>query len=344
MTDATLTPAQTAQKMFDLALAKNKQRADIVFFKAFIAGVFLSFGGLLHIIVSGGSAGLTSANPGLVKLLGGVVFPIGLIMIVLQGQELLTSNMMTVPMLLVKRAAPWWSLPVNWLLVLFGNLTGSLFFAGVLVKGRSNTVAHMGNGLIKPITASGVISAEPYPTYMRSFVLHKAMDPHWHQIFLRGIGCNWLVCVAVWQAMAATDVISKIIAIFIPIFTFVAAGFDHGTRLLVIWSTAQLTHTHTWASLGNEMISVVANMFFIPLGIMMGANMTVADYIKKSLIASFLGNVVGALFVVIPFMYFFNPQFERESRDLEEQGSSSGSSSLVDRVISKRIDASIRKE
>ncbi|CUA67733.1 putative transporter YrhG [Bacillus subtilis subsp, subtilis str. 168] [Rhizoctonia solani] len=297
MTDATLTPVQTAQKMFDAALARNKQRADIIFFKAFIAGVFLSFGGLLHVIVSGGSAGLTSANPGLVKLLGGLVFPIGLVMIVLQGQELLTSNMMTVPMLLVKRAAPWWSLPMNWLLVLFGNLTGSLFFAGVLVK------------------ASGVLSAEPYPTYVRSFVLHKAMDPHWHQIFLRGIGCNWLVCIAVWQAMAATDVISKIVAIFIPIFTFVAAGFDH----------------------------VVANMFFIPLGIMMGANMTVADYVKKSLIASFLGNVVGALLVALPFMYFFNPQFERESRDLEEQGSSSGSS-LVDRVLSRRTDFSMRKE
>ncbi|CAE6522395.1 unnamed protein product [Rhizoctonia solani] len=298
MTDATLTPAQTAQKMFESALAKNRQRADIVFFKAFIAGVFLSFGGLLHVIVSGGSAGLTSANPGLVKILGGLVFPIGLVMIVLQGQELLTGNMMTVPMLLVKRAAPWWSLPVNWTLVLFGNLTGSLFFAGVLVK------------------ASGVISAEPYPTYVRSFVLHKAMDPHWHQIFLRGIGCNWLVCIAVWQAMAATDVISKIVAIFIPIFTFVAAGFDH----------------------------VVANMFFIPLGIMMGANMTVADYIKKSLIASFLGNVVGALLVALPFMYFFNPQFDREPRDEEEQGSSSGSSSLVDRVLSKRVDPGSRKE
>ncbi|CAE6425572.1 unnamed protein product [Rhizoctonia solani] len=297
MADATLTPVQTAQKMFDLALAKNNQRADIVFFKAFIAGAFLSFGGLLHVIVSGGSAGITSSNPGLVKVLGGLVFPVGLVMIVLQGQELLTSNMMTVPMLLVKRAAPWWSLPMNWLIVLFGNLTGSLFFAGVLVK------------------ASGILSAEPYPTYVRSFVLHKAMDPHWHQIFLRGIGCNWLVCIAVWQAMAATEVISKIVAIFIPIFTFVAAGFDH----------------------------VVANMFFIPLGIMMGADMTVADYIKKSLIASFLGNVVGALLVALPFMYFFNPLFERESRDLEEQGSSSGSS-LVDRVISRRIDSSVRKE
>ncbi|KAG8762884.1 hypothetical protein FRC11_007345 [Ceratobasidium sp. 423] len=256
MTDATLTPAQTAQKMFELALAKNRQRADIVFFKAFIAGVFLSFGGLLHVIVSGGSAGLTSANPGLVKILGGLVFPIGLVMIVLQGQELLTSNMMTEPMLLVKRAAPWWSLPANWILVLFGNLTGSLFFAGVLVK------------------ASGVISAEPYPTYVRSFVLHKAMDPHWHQIFLRGI----------------------------------------------------------------------ANMFFIPLGIMMGAKMTVADYIKKSLIASFLGNVVGALLVALPFMYFFNPQYDRAPRDEEERGSSSGSSSLVERVLSKRIDPSTRKE
>ncbi|KAF8760203.1 Formate nitrite transporter [Rhizoctonia solani] len=270
MADATLTPVQTAQKMFDLALAKNNQRADIVFFKAFIAGAFLSFGGLLHVIVSGGSAGITSSNPGLVKVLGGLVFPVGLVMIVLQGQELLTSNMMTVPMLLVKRAAPWWSLPMNWLIVLFGNLTGSLFFAGVLVK------------------ASGILSAEPYPTYVRSFVLHKAMDPHWHQIFLRGIGCNWLVCIAVWQAMAATEVISKIVAIFIPIFTFVAAGFDHGKQDMAERLDQGLTQSEI--SVLVFIIVVVANMFFIPLGIMMGADMTVADYIKKSLIASFLGN------------------------------------------------------
>ncbi|KAG8721179.1 hypothetical protein FRC08_015292 [Ceratobasidium sp. 394] len=94
MTDTTLTPAQTAQKMFETALAKNKQRIDIVFFKSFIAGVFLSFGGLLHVIIVGGSAGISSTNPGLVKILGGMVFPVGLVMIVLQGQELLTSNMM----------------------------------------------------------------------------------------------------------------------------------------------------------------------------------------------------------------------------------------------------------
>ncbi|KAG9100322.1 hypothetical protein FRC06_004264 [Ceratobasidium sp. 370] len=291
MTDTTLTPAQTAQKMFETALAKNRQRADLVFFKAFIAGVFLSFGGLLHVIISGGSAGLTSTNPGLVKILGGIVFPVGLVMIVLQGQELLTSNMMTVPMIMIKRAAPWYSLPLNWTIVFFGNLTGSLFFAGVLTK------------------ASGILSAEPYPTYVRSFVIHKAMDPHWHQIFLRGIGCNWLVCIAVWQAMAASEVVSKIIAIFIPIFVFVAAGFDHADSL----------------NRTSFLNIVVANMFFIPLGIMMGAKLTVADYIRKSLIAAFLGNVVGALLVALPFMYFYNPSFQPEPRDVEEQGSSATS-------------------
>ncbi|QRW16451.1 formate/nitrite transporter family protein [Rhizoctonia solani] len=300
MADATLTPVQTAQKMFDLALAKNNQRADIVFFKAVLhRRAFLSFGGLLHVIVSGGSAGITSSNPGLVKVLGGLVFPVGLVMIVLQGQELLTSNMMTVPMLLVKRAAPWWSLPMNWLIVLFGNLTGSLFFAGVLVKGtygQSSLSIRMGTGLIQTNNSFRHSFCGAVPNLRPHFVLHKAMDPHWHQIFLRGIGCNWLVCIAVWQAMAATEVISKIVAIFIPIFTFVAAGFDH----------------------------VVANMFFIPLGIMMGADMTVADYIKKSLIASFLGNVVGALLVALPFMYFFNPLFERESRDLGNRAARPG--------------------
>lgn len=111
----------------------------------------------MHVIISGGSAGITASNPGLVKILGGLVFPVGLVMyvslvprfefqlssrcdrrcrIVLQGQELLTSNMMvsfsrpnrvdvahrihpvhqTVPMLMVKRAAPWHTYPLNWII------------------------------------------------------------------------------------------------------------------------------------------------------------------------------------------------------------------------------------
>ncbi|KAF9051227.1 Formate/nitrite transporter [Hymenopellis radicata] len=251
---STLQPAQVARVMVQSAVSKHKDRYENTFFKAVLAGVMLSFGGLLSEIVTGGSTGLTQSNPGLVKVLGGFVFPI-----VLQGHELLTSNMMVFPMAVLKGAVPWWSLPVNWIIVTFGNLIGSLFFAAILVH------------------YSGIISTPPYNTSVQTFAIHKAADPHWHQIFLRGIGCNWLVCVAVWQAAGAKDTLSKIVALWIPIWVFVACAFDH----------------------------VVANMFSVPLGIMFGADLTVAAYIRKSLIAAYLGNIVGALLVGLPAVMFY---------------------------------------
>ncbi|EJF57741.1 Formate/nitrite transporter [Dichomitus squalens] len=260
---STLKPAQVAVAMIESGIAKHRTRADLVFFKAVAAGVMLSFGGLLSEIVSGGAAGVNESNPGLVKFFGGAVFPVGLIMIVLQGQELLTSNMMIYPMACIKGAVPWWGLPYNWLIVTFGNLCGSLFFAAVLVK------------------YTGIISTAPYNAYAVTFALHKAAEPQWHQIFLRGIACNWLVCVAVWQAAGARDTISKIVAIWVPIMIFVTCGYDH----------------------------VVANMFSVPLGILFGAPLTAAEYIRKSLIAAYLGNIIGALLVALPALYFYAPDY-----------------------------------
>ncbi|KAL0956521.1 hypothetical protein HGRIS_002662 [Hohenbuehelia grisea] len=273
-TTSTMQPAQVAAAMIEHGRMKHQDRFVAVFFKAFLAGAMLSFGGLLSEIISGGSAGINAQNPGLVKIMGGFVFPVGLVMIVLQGQELLTSNMMIFPMALIKGAIPWWSLPVNWIIVTFGNLVGSLFFAAILVH------------------YSGIISTDPYMTYAKTFAMHKAADPQWHQIFLRGIGCNWLVCVAVWQAAGARETISKIFAIWIPIWIFVACGFDH----------------------------VVANMFSVPLGIMFGANLTVAEYIRKSLIAAYLGNIVGALLVALPATYFFLGDYEAGGLRTAEDG------------------------
>jgi len=256
---STLTPTEVAQYFVDAGIAKHRTRTDILFFKAFLAGIYLSFGNLLSEVLSGGSPSLNTSNPGLVKILGGFVFPVGLVMIVLNGQELLTSNMLVFPMCAMKRAIPWWGLPYNWLVVFWGNLVGSMFFGALLVK------------------YSGIMSADPYHSYIKTAAIAKAVTPEWHQIFLRGIGCNWLVSVAVWQGAAGKEVISKIFAIWIPIWIFVACSFDH----------------------------VVANMYSIPLAIMMGADITVAEYIRKSLIASFIGNVVGALLLAVPYTYFY---------------------------------------
>jgi formate/nitrite transporter len=277
--------------MLEAGVAKHHTRFDVLFFKAVLAGVMLSFGGILAEIVSGGSPGLTASNPGLVKILGGFVFPVGLVMIAPQGQEPPTSNTTArpyatavpdpdttyyqiMPMAVIKRVVPWWSLPLNFIIVTFGNLVGSLFFGALLVH------------------YSGIISTAPYDTYAQTFAIHKAKDPQWHQIFLRGIGCNWLVCIAVWQAAGARDTISKIFAIWIPIWIFVACGFDH----------------------------VVANMFSVPLGIMFGADLTVAYYIRKSFIASYLGNIVGALLVALPALYFYLGDYNADGLRTAEKG------------------------
>jgi formate/nitrite transporter len=281
---STLKPAEVAHAMVQHGIAKHKDRYEVVFMKAFLAGVMLSFGGLLSEVISGGATGLTQSNPGIVKILGGFVFPVGLVMIVLQGYELLTSNMMIFPMAAIKRAIPWWSIPVNWIIVLFGNLAGSLFFAAILVH------------------YTGIVSTEPYITYIKAFAIHKAGDPQWHQIFLRGIGCNWLVCVAVWQAAGAKDTISKIVSIWIPIWIFVACSYDH----------------------------VVANMFSVPLGIMFGADLTVAEYIRKSLIAAFLGNVVGALLVGLPATYFYLGDYHAGGLRTAESGEAFNGSTIPD--------------
>lgn len=258
---STLKPHEVAAVMVEAGIAKHNSRLEVIFIKAFLAGVMLSMGGLLSEVVGGGATALTASDPGLTHALAGFVFPIGLVMIILNGTELLTSNLMVFPMAVIKRAVPWWSLPLNWVVVFFGNLVGSLFFAAILVK------------------YSGVLDAQPYANYVRAFAVTKAVVPQWHQIFLRGIGCNWLVCIAVWQAAGAKETISKVVATWIPIWLFVACSYDH----------------------------VVANMFSIPLGIMFHAPhpLTAGYYIWKSLIPSLIGNTIGALFVALPACYYY---------------------------------------
>jgi len=263
-TGSTLKPSEVTVALINQAVTKHRTRYDKTFVKAFMAGVMLSFGGLLDVIISGGSPGIAASNPGLVKVMGGFVFPVGLVMIVLQGFDLLTSNLMTFPMAVIKGALPWWSIPVNWIIVTFGNLTGSLFFAAILSK------------------YTGLVTDAPYNTYMQSFAITKAVTPQFHEVFLRGIGCNWLVCVAVWQATGAAETYSKVIAIWIPIWVFVACGFDH----------------------------VVANMFSLPLSIMLHADLTTAEYIRRSLVPSYIGNIVGGLLVGLPAVYFYLGDYE----------------------------------
>jgi formate/nitrite transporter FocA (FNT family) len=124
------------------------------------------------------------------------------------------------------------------------------------------------------------------PGTLPSFIIANPskVTPHWHQIFLRGIGANWLVCLACILGAEGRELVSKIIGIWWPIYAFVSIGLDH----------------------------VVANMFFVPLGIWQGApDITVGLYIWKGIIPAGLGNIVGgALFCGAFYWYMYLLQAE----------------------------------
>jgi formate transporter len=231
----------------------------------FLAGAYIAFGGLLAITVTSGMPEETWGS--LPTMFAGAVFALGLILVVIAGSELLTGNFALVPLAAFKGRVKILSLFRNFGLVLIGNLLGSLFVAYFLA------------------VESGVLTQELQLARLEEIATLKGQTETAWEIFLRAVGCNWLVCLAVWMAMAATDVAGKILAIFFPIMAFVAMGFDH----------------------------VVANMFFLPAAIFADAGtLNWGDALNNWLWAG-LGNLVGAaIFVAGAYWYLYAREDEED--------------------------------
>ena len=234
----------------------------------FLAGAYIAFAGLLAFTVTAGMpAEIWGTLP---AFFTGAVFSLGLILVVIAGSELLTGNMALVPLAAMRGRATAKRLAENWFWVLLGNLLGSLFVAFFFAD------------------QTGIAHAELPFQRLEAIATAKGIEETEWQIFLRAMGCNWLVCLAVWMALSATDVAGKILAIFFPIMAFVALGFDH----------------------------VVANMFFLPAAIFAGVpELTWWDAIHNWIFA-FLGNLVGAVvFVSGAYWYLYVREREEEPGD-----------------------------
>jgi formate transporter len=258
---AFLKPNQIAEAVTEAGVQKAKLPLLTVLVLGFLGGAFISLGFLVDIRVIGN---LPAEWGSLSNLLGGAVFPVGLMLIVLAGGELITGNMMSVAMALYSKRISITDLSRNWLLVTISNFIGALFVAYFF-------------GHIVGLTESG-----PFLDKTAAIAQAKVEDPFF-KAFVSAIGCNWLVCLAVWLSFGAQDMAGKILGIWFPIMTFVAIGFQH----------------------------VVANMFVIPAAIFAG-EVTWAEYFQN-FVPVFLGNIVGgALFV--GFAYFMVYQ-KRNSRE-----------------------------
>lgn len=197
-------PADIARKIETLGVSKARMPTLRTLLLAVLAGAFIALGALLYTI--------TITNPGLgfgpTRLLGGISFCVGLILVVIAGSELFTGNNL-IAMAWASRLIGTREVLRNWTLVYIGNVIGSL--ALVLLVVLSNT-GSMANGAVADM-AIHIASAKA--------------DLSWVEAFARGILCNALVCLAVWLAIGARSVGDKILAIIFPITAFVAAGFEH---------------------------------------------------------------------------------------------------------------------
>ena len=223
-------PHEMAEVATEVGAKKAHRSWDKVLVSSFLAGAYIAFGGLVAITVSSGLA--PSMWGTLPTLFTGVAFTLGLVLVLIAGSDLATGNMMLVPLSAMRGRIGLRDVAGNLTLVLLGNLIGALFVAYFLA---------IQTGVIGQMGASSGSAALTYERLAQIAGDKATAHTHW-QTFLRGVGCNWLVCLAVWMSLAATSVSGKILAIFFPIMAFVAMGFDH----------------------------VVANMFFLPAAIFAG--------------------------------------------------------------------------
>ncbi|PKN85364.1 MAG: formate transporter FocA [Chloroflexi bacterium HGW-Chloroflexi-8] len=253
-----------AQKAEELGVRK----ANLPFFKvlmlAILAGAFIALGAAFSTTTLAGSAALPY---GVARLLAGLAFSLGLILVVVGGAELFTGNSLIV-MAWASGKIKTLALLRNWLIVYFGNFVGSIGTAVLIFLARQYM---NGNGSVGEIALKTAVSK-----VQLGFI----------QAIVLGILCNTLVCLAVWLTYSARQTADKILAIIFPITAFVAIGSEHS----------------------------VANMYFIPLGLMIKqldpafvgglegqitlASLTWTSFLVNNLLPVTLGNIIGGSLMV----------------------------------------------
>jgi formate transporter len=201
----------------------------------FLGGAFIALGFLLDIRVT---ASLPKEWGSLGSLLGGAVFPLGLVLIVIAGGELLTGNMMALPMAVLAKRATVGQLVRNWVLILVSNFIGAIFVAYFF--GHVVGLTEAGPFLAKTVA---IAQAKIGETFIQSLI--------------SAIGCNWLVCLGVWLSFGADDISGKMAAIWFPVMGFVAIGFQHVVANMFVIPAAIFAGHFTWGDYFANFVPVL---------------------------------------------------------------------------------------
>ena len=226
------------EKIMEITIENGVKKSNYPLIQTLIlgfeAGAFIALGYLLYIRVT---ATLTGNIEGLSSLIGASVFPIGLVLTLLAGGELLTGNMMAVPIAKMANKISTRQVIYNWFLVTVSNFVGALF------------VAYFFGHLV------GLTETGPFLERTISIADHK-LEATFLQAFISGIGCNWLVAAAVWLSYGANDMVGKITGIWFPTMAFVAIGFQHVVANMFVIPAAIFAGHFTWLAYIENFIPV----------------------------------------------------------------------------------------
>lgn len=200
-----LMPQAMAEKAEGVGTKKAGLDTVTTFTLAILAGAFIGCGAIFCTTVL---AGTSSLPYGVQRLLGGLAFTLGLILVVVGGSELFTGNNL-ISMAFASGKVKWYALLRNWAIVYVGNFVGSILTAAIMFASKQYT---SGSGSVG-LTALNIGQAKTSLDFVQAIAL--------------GIMCNALVCMAVWMCYSARGTADKILAIIPPISAFVAAGFEH---------------------------------------------------------------------------------------------------------------------
>jgi formate/nitrite transporter len=275
-----LLPRAIARKAEELGVQKVSLGASTTFLLSVLAGAFIAVGALFATTVIAGSAPFLGFGP--TRLLGGLAFSTGLVLVVVAGAELFTGNNLIV-MSWASRRIRFHDLLENWGLVYVGNLAGALLTALLVFAAGQFEV---GGGIVGTVALS---------------TANAKVELSFLEAFTRGVLCNALVCLAVWLALSGRSTTDKILAIIFPITAFVAAGFEHCVANMYFIPYALLIKSGAGEAFWQTIGKTPADF----------SSLTGTTFLVRNLLPVTLGNILGGSLLVGGIYWFAYLRGER---------------------------------
>lgn len=272
------TPKEIIEGNMNGAVTKANLKLSKMIALGIMAGMFIALGG-----ATSSTAVHAIDNVGLARTLAGVIFPVGLLMIVLVGGELFTGNCLMVMSAIDKRIKVS-QLIRNLVVVFLSNLAGSLIIDFLIFY--SGNLDYSGGGL---------------GAYTIKVALSKAtISPA--KAIASGILCNILVCIAILMGAAAKDIAGKVLAIWFPIFAFVIGGFEHIVANMFYIPTGMLAATNpAYVAKAEELYGITAEQI----------NQLNLSGLLHNFIPVTIGNILGGMVFIGCILYFINVQCDK---------------------------------